>query len=389
MDKSGETEERWSCGEIDSIKMKIKKQLRPPEYWQDFESLCKTLWGEIWDCHEIVKNGRQGQPQNGVDVYGIPKWDTEYYGIQCKGKDNYTHKQFTKAEIDKEILKAAKFKPALKKFYLATTAVKDSSIEEHVRIKNLENKKANLFEIYIFSWEDIVDLIDENKRTHDLYLRGQNFTQNKKVKLTFHDNSEEIKISVPFVKTINQYKQRIFDEKKGLQSLGLDRVSFFKQDLRSVSLFDTKVNRSCAQLYFRIHNTGQEPIENFKIFLDFKGEFIKIKTKSKMVGFVSSKIDYSYDTYIDNEKKSGEIIPKTDILVGEDSVGFDDIIIKPFPRLEPITINWKLISKDYTEEGSLSLVIEPEIKVIYKTIIVDEPSQVRIVEGEIEDYITD
>jgi hypothetical protein len=49
--------------------MKAKKQLRKPENWQDFESLCKKLWGEIWNCPEIKKNGRKGQPQHGVDIY--------------------------------------------------------------------------------------------------------------------------------------------------------------------------------------------------------------------------------------------------------------------------------------------------------------------------------
>ena len=67
----------------------MKKQLRKPENWQDFESLCKVLWGEIWNCPEIKKNGRTGQTQHGVDVYGTPQGETEYYGIQCKGKDDY------------------------------------------------------------------------------------------------------------------------------------------------------------------------------------------------------------------------------------------------------------------------------------------------------------
>ena len=182
--------------------MKAKKQLRPPENWQDFESLCKMLWGEIWNCPEIVKNGRQGQPQCGVDVYGIPSFDTEYSGIQCKGKDNYTHKQFTKSEINKEIEKAKNFKPQLKKFYLATTAVKDANIEEYIRIKNQEHIKSGKFGIFIFSWEDIVDLIDENKRTHDWYVKSQNFKQNQNAELTFHDDSEEISIVVPFIQGV-------------------------------------------------------------------------------------------------------------------------------------------------------------------------------------------
>lgn len=111
-------------------------QIRPPENWQDFELLCKKLWGEIWNCSDTIKrNGRSGQKQCGVDVYGTPNSSVEYYGIQCKGKDNYTHAQLTKKEIDAEITKAKNFKPALKAFYFATTAVKDATIEEYIREK--------------------------------------------------------------------------------------------------------------------------------------------------------------------------------------------------------------------------------------------------------------
>ena len=88
--------------------MKIAQSLPKPQNWQDFETLCKKLWGEIWDCPEIKKNGRQGQSQNGVDVYGMPKNDNGYYGIQCKGKDEYVHKSFTEKEIEKEIEQRSK-----------------------------------------------------------------------------------------------------------------------------------------------------------------------------------------------------------------------------------------------------------------------------------------
>ncbi|MES2380631.1 MAG: hypothetical protein V4538_06305 [Bacteroidota bacterium] len=39
--------------------MEAPKLLRRPANWQDFESLCKMLWGELWKCpDEIKKNGR-------------------------------------------------------------------------------------------------------------------------------------------------------------------------------------------------------------------------------------------------------------------------------------------------------------------------------------------
>lgn len=164
--------------------MKANLTLRRPNNWQDFEILCKKLWGEIWNCPEIKKNGRSGQLQHGVDVYGMPYGEHDYYGIQCKGKDTYTHSQLTPSEIDEEIKKAENFKPTLKKLYFATTAVKDVTIEQHVRIKNIEYIKKGLFEIHLFCWEDIVELIDENRQTNDWYVKSQNFKNKRSVVVT-------------------------------------------------------------------------------------------------------------------------------------------------------------------------------------------------------------
>jgi len=144
--------------------MKATLTLRRPAHWQDFETLCKKLWGEIWNCPTIRKNGRSGNKQHGVDVYGIPAGEMQYYGIQCKGKDEYTNKQYSESEITEEIENAKKFSPPLKAFYLTTTAVKNADIERYVREKNIENIKIGLFSIEIFSWEDIVELLMKTKQ---------------------------------------------------------------------------------------------------------------------------------------------------------------------------------------------------------------------------------
>ena len=130
----------------------MKKQFAKPENWQDFESLCKILWGEIWDCSEIKKNGRSGQEQHGVDIYGVPQGESKYFGIQCKGKDDYTKSKLTSKEIDEEVKKAKNSKPVLKKLYFATTANKDSVLEEYIREKDLLNRAEGSFEIPLLSW---------------------------------------------------------------------------------------------------------------------------------------------------------------------------------------------------------------------------------------------
>ena len=260
--------------------MEASKSLRRPTNWQDFETLCKKLWGEIWKCPEIKKNGGTGQRQNGVDVYGIPFGEDTYYGIQCKGKDEYTNKQFTEDEIDIEITKAKLFQPALKKFYFATTAVKDAGIEEFIRKKNIENKKNELFEVHLFSWEDIVDLIDENKQTHDWYIKSQNFKTTKSVDVTFQNGLTELVLSPKFIKTIKTYKQRILPADPYNDPLnfitGQMNQPIMPAIIRS-PLSETTVNLSYCQVYFQIYNTGTDPIEEFKLFFEFNGELQDIK----------------------------------------------------------------------------------------------------------------
>lgn len=155
--------------------MKISQTLPKPANWSDFEDLCKKLWGEIWECREIQKNGRSGQSQSGVDIYGIPKGEDGYYGIQCKGKNEYSREQLTENEINIEVEAAKSFEPPLKKLYIATTAQNDAKVQTHVRKLNIEHRIQGLFEVHIFGWESIVDLIFENQRAYESYSKSSNF----------------------------------------------------------------------------------------------------------------------------------------------------------------------------------------------------------------------
>lgn len=94
---------------INTDRMIAPKQMTKPSNWQDFEKLCKLLWGEIWLCEDSIKrHGRQGQNQYGVDVYAFVEKYGGYCGIQCKGKDDYTNAKLTEEEIDAEIEKFSK-----------------------------------------------------------------------------------------------------------------------------------------------------------------------------------------------------------------------------------------------------------------------------------------
>ena len=60
-------------------------ELPVPKSWDEFEDICADLFGRIWNDHNIVRYGRMGQRQHGVDIRGqLPAGGIA--GVQCKRK---------------------------------------------------------------------------------------------------------------------------------------------------------------------------------------------------------------------------------------------------------------------------------------------------------------
>lgn len=138
-----------------------KLQIPPPRNWQDFEDLCWDLWRTIWNDPETQKNGRQGQKQHGVDIYGRPDGENKWAGIQCKGKDNFSKKTITQKELKDEVAKAKNFKPQISKYIFATTGQRDEKIQELARKITDEHSQKDLFSVHVFFWEDILERLIE------------------------------------------------------------------------------------------------------------------------------------------------------------------------------------------------------------------------------------
>lgn len=147
-------------------------QIPPPANWQDFESLCCDLWREIWKDPDTQKNGRQGQPQHGVDVSGKPNQGASHAGVQCKGKDNYEDKALTEAEVRAEVEKAKSFKPSLAEYTIATSGKRDAAIQELARDISEKHDKEKLFSVHVWAWDDIVNRLEEFPQIIAKYYPG-------------------------------------------------------------------------------------------------------------------------------------------------------------------------------------------------------------------------
>jgi len=132
-------------------------QYPPPKHWQDFESLCRDLCEKVWKDPQTQKNGRPGQAQHGVDIYGRPNQKDSWAGLQCKGKDNFLGKGLTVEELRAEVENAKAFQPALSEWILATTAPRDSKVQEEARKITTRHVAEGLFSVTVWGWEEIIE----------------------------------------------------------------------------------------------------------------------------------------------------------------------------------------------------------------------------------------
>lgn len=131
----------------------------PLKNYEKFENLCLEMWQK--KIPTVQKNGRKGQKQDGVDIFGFieDNNDLHWIGIQCKVKA--AGSTLTKREVEEEIEKAKSFSPELAEYIIITTSSRDARLQKYVREMNEKFIKKELFQIRIFFWDDIELLLGE------------------------------------------------------------------------------------------------------------------------------------------------------------------------------------------------------------------------------------
>lgn len=358
--------------------------IRKPENWQDFEKLCKKLWGEIWGCSDTIKrNGRSGQKQDGVDVYGIPKGENQYYGIQCKGKDDYTNSVLTSKEVDEEIEKAKGFKPALKQFIFTTTGNKDVAIEEYVRQKDIENRQNGLFEVCLYCWEDIVDLLEENINTYNWYVNNCQYKDNTNVSVTF-DGQDVVVIRPEYIHKTITYKLKENDPWS----------DFYQQSKMVVPTFSPirineprKVDCRWCKVYMEIENIGSTVIKDYKLNFWVDAESVdgfsagiqyenNIWISDVVRSNINRQIEEMREVYPTKYRNLLQFVPNNSILVQTDNKSFSFKVL-PKDGIEEIVLFWDFKSQNYNKQGKLVIKVEPNYEYINETKLVDREEDLR------------
>ena len=143
-------------------------QIPKPKNWQDLETLCLALWKKEWNTKSFKTYGRPGQHQDGVDIFGRYDDGIEIGAIQCKCKEE--EKKLTAKIIQDEVDKAKKFKPAIKRYVIATTHDSDVNLDSFVADLCIKNLNAGSFSVDLFCWQDIEKLLEQHVEIRNWYL---------------------------------------------------------------------------------------------------------------------------------------------------------------------------------------------------------------------------
>lgn len=122
-------------------------RLPKPSGWDEFEDICLSSFKLRWGSPNLARHGRQGQEQQGVDIYGQDNLQ-RLVGIQCKN----TIGSITKSIVDAEILNAGRFTPPLASLFIATTADSDATLQSYVRSVSEDRLRNNKFTVDIVFW---------------------------------------------------------------------------------------------------------------------------------------------------------------------------------------------------------------------------------------------
>ena len=127
----------------------------PPRSWEQFEEFCADVFESAWADPALVRHGRAGQRQFGVDI--VASHGALYpIGLQCKKRSAWPERKLSTNDIDTEIQNATGFTPPLKQFYILTTAPSDAALLQHVRAVNETHQKEGLFTVCLLGWDEIM-----------------------------------------------------------------------------------------------------------------------------------------------------------------------------------------------------------------------------------------
>ena len=196
-------------------------RVAPPRSWDEFEDIVCSAAKNRWKNPDFTRHGRQGQRQDGVDIYGSDQKGM-LVGIQCKN----TWSGITSNMIAQEVQKAESFQPRLTSLYIATTAETDQAVQRSVREMSSARKLRGEFEVMVLFWNDIwLDLSLDEARLFQHYPQLRPISSGSN--LPTHDQKlfQDFQSAFPFEPAVRLLREHDFGD------------AFSKGDIKSLYRF--------------------------------------------------------------------------------------------------------------------------------------------------------
>ncbi len=139
-------------------------QIPKPADEQAFERASMVLWRGILNDPAVQRNGRRGQRQNGVDIFGIRDGNADWQvGMQCKLKSDGHF--LSEDEVRAEVRKAQTFRPPLNEYFIITTAPDDVAMQDLAReITQDLAKSRKPMRVFVWDWNTLEERISEDSK---------------------------------------------------------------------------------------------------------------------------------------------------------------------------------------------------------------------------------
>jgi len=149
---------QWDLARCEVKLMSFRIKNRPPANPEDFERLCLRVLKAHWNCPTLELYGRRGERQHGIDIIDM-SGEGPLRAAQCKRYDEGD--TIPPADIRAEVEAAKKFDVRLGIYAICTTARVSTQAQNTILSINQEHSKAGLFQVELFTWDRLDELLEE------------------------------------------------------------------------------------------------------------------------------------------------------------------------------------------------------------------------------------
>ncbi|HXK20077.1 MAG TPA: hypothetical protein VNG33_19835 [Polyangiaceae bacterium] len=119
-----------------------------PKSEDEWEDMVLDAMRIRWKDPNAQRNGRRGQRQDGVDIFGTA--GGQAVAAQAKNMDSVSE-----AEVQVEVGKAERFEPSIEQFYLAVGGPRDAKLQQILRAISARRVSAGQFPVHVLFFDDI------------------------------------------------------------------------------------------------------------------------------------------------------------------------------------------------------------------------------------------